>query len=146
MDRTQGPLFELTTELWTTNNPHNPLYILHRWYWMPQSHIWQTADRTPLGVDWKILSTRRSAMLSFNCLITCVQSFRVREGGKLVVTGQTQSHWLELSAVWSLNYEHKATSSLVFTIFSYCTDCAECIRGSLASRILSTTMLNSLNA
>ena len=25
----------------TTTNPHNPLYILHRWYWMPQSHTWQ---------------------------------------------------------------------------------------------------------
>ena len=24
-----------------TNPPHNPLYILHRWYWMPQSHTWQ---------------------------------------------------------------------------------------------------------
>ena len=25
----------------TTTNPHNPLYILHRWYWMPQLHTWQ---------------------------------------------------------------------------------------------------------
>ena len=25
----------------TTTNPQNPLYILHRWYWMPQSHTWQ---------------------------------------------------------------------------------------------------------
>ena len=22
-------------------NPHNPLYVLHRWYWLPQSHTWQ---------------------------------------------------------------------------------------------------------
>ena len=21
----------------TTTNPHNPLYVLHRWYWMPQT-------------------------------------------------------------------------------------------------------------
>ena len=25
----------------TTTNPHNPLCVLHRWYWMPQSHTWQ---------------------------------------------------------------------------------------------------------
>ena len=25
----------------TTTNPHNPLYVLYRWYWMPQSHTWQ---------------------------------------------------------------------------------------------------------
>ena len=25
----------------TTTNPHNPLYVLHMWYWMPQSHTWQ---------------------------------------------------------------------------------------------------------
>ena len=25
----------------TTTRPHNPLYVLHRWYWMPQSHTWQ---------------------------------------------------------------------------------------------------------
>ena len=25
----------------TTTSPHNPLHVLHRWYWMPQSHIWQ---------------------------------------------------------------------------------------------------------
>ena len=25
----------------TTTNAHNPLYVLHRWYWMPQSHTWQ---------------------------------------------------------------------------------------------------------
>ena len=25
----------------TTTSPHNPLYVLHRWYWMPQSHTWQ---------------------------------------------------------------------------------------------------------
>ena len=25
----------------TTTNPHNPLYVLHRWYWMPQSYTWQ---------------------------------------------------------------------------------------------------------
>ena len=25
----------------TTTNPHNPLYVLHRWYWMPQLHTWQ---------------------------------------------------------------------------------------------------------
>ena len=25
----------------TTTNPHNPLYVLHRWYWMLQSHTWQ---------------------------------------------------------------------------------------------------------
>ena len=25
----------------TTTNPHNPLYVLHRWYWMPQSHTRQ---------------------------------------------------------------------------------------------------------
>ena len=29
------------TDSRTTTNPHNPLYILHRWYWMPQSHTWQ---------------------------------------------------------------------------------------------------------
>ena len=22
-------------------SPHNPLYVLLRWYWMPQSHTWQ---------------------------------------------------------------------------------------------------------
>ena len=26
---------------WTTTNPHNLLYVLHRWDWMPQSHTWQ---------------------------------------------------------------------------------------------------------
>ena len=25
----------------TTTSPHNPLYVLHKWYWMPQSHTWQ---------------------------------------------------------------------------------------------------------
>ena len=25
----------------TTTNPHNPRYVLHRWYWMPQSHTRQ---------------------------------------------------------------------------------------------------------
>ena len=24
-----------------TTSPHNPLYVLHRWYEMPQSHTWQ---------------------------------------------------------------------------------------------------------
>ena len=31
----------LSHDSWTTTNPHNPLYILHGWYWMPQSHTWQ---------------------------------------------------------------------------------------------------------
>ena len=25
----------------TTTTPHNPLYVLQRWYWMPLSHTWQ---------------------------------------------------------------------------------------------------------
>ena len=25
----------------TTTSPHNPLYVLHRRYWMPQLHTWQ---------------------------------------------------------------------------------------------------------
>ena len=50
----QPPSFEPTTPLawaasalplsygnWTTTNPHNPLYVLHRWHRMPQSHTWQ---------------------------------------------------------------------------------------------------------
>ena len=24
-----------------STNPHNPPYVLHRWYWMPQLHTWQ---------------------------------------------------------------------------------------------------------
>ena len=31
----------LSYDSWTTTNTHNPLYILHRWYWMPQLHTWQ---------------------------------------------------------------------------------------------------------
>ena len=44
----------LIHDSWTTINPHNPLYVLHRWYWMPQSYTWQPISmchRTPLGVD-----------------------------------------------------------------------------------------------
>ena len=31
------------TEPWqlATTNPHNHQYVLHKWYWMPQSHTWQ---------------------------------------------------------------------------------------------------------
>ena len=25
----------------TITDPHNPLYVLHRWYWIPHSHTWQ---------------------------------------------------------------------------------------------------------
>ena len=25
---------------WTATNPHNPLYVLHRWYWIPQLYTW----------------------------------------------------------------------------------------------------------
>ena len=32
----------LSHDSWTTTNPHNPLYVLHRWYWMPQSHTCRT--------------------------------------------------------------------------------------------------------
>ena len=31
----------------TTTNPHNPLYVLHRWYSMPQSHTWQPLSIVP---------------------------------------------------------------------------------------------------
>ena len=31
----------LSHNSWTTTSPHNPLYVLHKWYWMPQSHTWQ---------------------------------------------------------------------------------------------------------
>ena len=51
-----------------TASPHNPLYMLHWWYWMPQSHTWQLhricALRTLLGVDCKVLSIRREPMVS----------------------------------------------------------------------------------
>ena len=30
----------LNYDNWTTISHHNPLYILHRWYWMPQLHTW----------------------------------------------------------------------------------------------------------
>ena len=31
----------LSCNNWTTTSPHNPLYVLQRWYWIPQSHTWQ---------------------------------------------------------------------------------------------------------
>ena len=31
----------------TTTNPHNPLCVLHRWYWMSQSHTWQPLSLVP---------------------------------------------------------------------------------------------------
>ena len=31
----------LSHDSWTTTYPHITLYVLHRWFWMPQSHTWQ---------------------------------------------------------------------------------------------------------
>jgi len=31
----------LSHNSWTTTSPYNPLYVQHKWYWMPQSHTWQ---------------------------------------------------------------------------------------------------------
>ena len=60
---------------WTTTNPHNHLYVLHRWYWMPQSHT-----REPLGMcrqncvsGWLGNSVRKEPMLSV-FLTLCAQS------------------------------------------------------------------------
>ena len=38
----------------TTTNPHNPLCILHRWYWMPQSRTrWREFSGRPLTEFWR---------------------------------------------------------------------------------------------
>ena len=40
-----------------TTKPCNPLYVLHKWYWMPQSHTWQPLHMCcQNSVNWKILS------------------------------------------------------------------------------------------
>ena len=51
----------------TTTNPHNPLYVLHRWYWIPQLHIWQSLSmcRQNSNRGWpEIISIRKEPMLS----------------------------------------------------------------------------------
>lgn len=40
----------LSYDHWITTNPHNPLYVLDRWYWMLQSHASTPALRCLLDV------------------------------------------------------------------------------------------------
>ena len=43
----------------TITSPHNLPYVLHRWYWIPQSHTWQPfkmCSQNSVRVNRKILS------------------------------------------------------------------------------------------
>ena len=42
----------LSHDSWMTTNLHNPLYLLHRWYWMPQSHTWQPLSMCRQNSVW----------------------------------------------------------------------------------------------
>ena len=54
----------LSYDNWTTTNPHNPPYVLHRWYWSASvSHLAGT-QYVPSEPDQKILSTKREPILS----------------------------------------------------------------------------------
>ena len=62
--RTPGPCSQCSvTELRQPDN-HQPLQSSICGTEMPQSHTWQPLIRTPLGIDWKILSIRKQSMLS----------------------------------------------------------------------------------
>ena len=60
----------------TTTNFHNPLYVLYRWYWMPQSHTWQPLSMCrqnsvmdwPSGKNWLSWLSDRAWRLSQRCL------------------------------------------------------------------------------
>ena len=72
----------------TTTSPHNPLYILHRWYWMPQSHTWQPLSmcrqNSVRGWPENSLHQERthaewlshSKMLRASCLMLEIREFR----------------------------------------------------------------------
>ena len=42
----------------TTTSPHNPLYVLYKWYWMPQSHTWQPLCMCHHGTYWVAARSR----------------------------------------------------------------------------------------
>ena len=48
------PILPLSHDSRTTTNFHNSLYVLYRWYWIPQSHTWQPLSmcRQNSVMDW----------------------------------------------------------------------------------------------
>ena len=136
----------------TTTNPHNPLCILHRWYWMPQlHHIWQPPSMCHLnsvrGRPENSLHQERThaewffslQMLKASCLkleIRCYEA-KIEESEKSEKAGSRRESnpghlWLEPPVLchWSTTASRPPTLTILYVYWADGTECLSCTSGS----------------